>query len=119
MPALSVKQRRLMAIAEHDPDAVYGRNRGVLDMSRQQLHDFAATPERNLPEQSPKPYGGDHMANKFIAGAIKHPGALHRDLHVPQGDKIPLSKAEEAEHSKNPKVRKRANFYLNVLRKAH
>jgi len=28
------------------------------------------------------------MAN-FIAGAIKHPGALHRMLGVPQGKKIP------------------------------
>lgn len=28
------------------------------------------------------------MAN-WIAGAIKHPGALHRDLGVPAGKKIP------------------------------
>ncbi len=31
------------------------------------------------------------MAN-WIAGAIKHPGALHRQLGVPQGKKIPKSK---------------------------
>ena len=30
------------------------------------------------------------MAN-FIAGAIKHPGALHRQLGVPQGQKIPAA----------------------------
>jgi hypothetical protein len=28
----------------------------------------------------------------WIAGAIKHPGALHRALGVPQGEKIPASK---------------------------
>lgn len=52
MPATSVKQRRLMAIAEHDPKAVQPKNKGVLDMSHSQLHDFAATSEKNLPEQS-------------------------------------------------------------------
>ena len=43
MPATSVKQRQLMAIAEHHPSEVYSKNRGVLKMSHQQLHDFAAT----------------------------------------------------------------------------
>jgi len=35
------------------------------------------------------------MAN-WIAGAIQHKGALHRDLKVPQGEKIPVSKIQEA-----------------------
>lgn len=43
MPAVSTKQRQLMAIAEHHPSQVYAKNRGVLKMSHQQLHDFAAT----------------------------------------------------------------------------
>lgn len=29
------------------------------------------------------------MADHWIQGAIKHPGALHRDLGVPEGEKIP------------------------------
>lgn len=49
MPALSKKQRRLMAIAEHHPGEVYGKNRAVLKMSHQQLHDFASTKEKGLP----------------------------------------------------------------------
>jgi len=32
------------------------------------------------------------MAKNFIAGAIKRPGQLHRDLGVPQGKKIPAGK---------------------------
>ncbi len=44
----------------------------------------------------------------FIAGAIKHPGALHAQLSVPQGKKIPAKKLEKAEHSSNPTLRKRA-----------
>lgn len=43
MPAVSDKQRKLMAIAEHKPSQLYKRNRGVLSMSHAQLHDFAAT----------------------------------------------------------------------------
>ncbi len=45
---------------------------------------------------------------KWIAGAIKHPGALHKELHVPDGKKIPKSKLDKAEHSKNPTLKKRA-----------
>ena len=45
---------------------------------------------------------------KWIAGAIKHPGSLHKALGVPQGKKIPEKKLEKAEHSKNPSLRKKA-----------
>ncbi len=47
---------------------------------------------------------------KFIKKAIKHPGALRKALHVKKGEKIPEAKLEKAEHSKNPKMRKRANL---------
>ena len=43
MPAKSEAQRRLMAIAEHNPSALYEKNKGVANMSHQQLHDFAST----------------------------------------------------------------------------
>ena len=36
---------------------------------------------------------------KFIAGAIKRPGALHRALGVPQGKRIPLADIEKASHA--------------------
>lgn len=48
MPAESKKQRRMMAIAKHHPEQLYERNKGVLKMSRKQLHDFASTKERGL-----------------------------------------------------------------------
>ena len=35
----------------------------------------------------------------WIAGAIKHPGALHKELHVKQGEKIPAKKLAKAEKS--------------------
>lgn len=48
------------------------------------------------------------MSKKWIQGAIKHKGALHKELGVPQGKKIPESKIKKAEHSKNPTLKKRA-----------
>lgn len=59
------------------------------------------------------------MAKKFIQEAIKHPGALHKSLHVPEDKKIPVKKIKKAEHSKNPKLRKRAQLAetLSHLRK--
>jgi hypothetical protein len=37
----------------------------------------------------------------------KNPGALHRALGVPEGEKIPASKLAKAAKSKNPLTRKR------------
>jgi hypothetical protein len=36
------------------------------------------------------------MAKQWIAGAIRHPGALHRQLNIPQGQKIPKEKLAAA-----------------------
>jgi hypothetical protein len=36
---------------------------------------------------------------KFIKAAIKHPGALHKALGVPQGQKIPAKKLTKAANS--------------------
>lgn len=44
-----------MAIAEHEPGKLYGRNRGLLKMSHKQLHDFAATKRKGLPQRKHKP----------------------------------------------------------------
>jgi len=46
------------------------------------------------------------MAEKWIKKAIKHPGKLHRELGVPEGEKIPAKKLAKAAKSKNPTVRK-------------
>jgi hypothetical protein len=59
------------------------------------------------------------MAEKWIQKAIKHKGALRKSLHVKEGEKIPASKLKKAEHSKNPKLAKRARLAetLKGLRK--
>lgn len=48
------------------------------------------------------------MAEKFIQKMHMKKGALHRELDVPEGKKIPAPKLDKAEHSKNPLEKKRA-----------
>lgn len=45
---------------------------------------------------------------KFIQKIHLKKNALHRELGVPKDKKIPEKKLQKAEHSKNPKLRKRA-----------
>jgi len=46
---------------------------------------------------------------KFIQKAIKHPGALHKELGVPMGKKIPAKKLAKAAKAKG-KEGKRARL---------
>ena len=55
---------------------------------------------------------------KWIKGAIKHPGALHRELGVKEGEKIPAKKMAKAAKSKNPKIRKQVAL-AKTLGKMH
>ncbi len=53
------------------------------------------------------------MSN-WIDGAIKHPGALHKSLEVPQGQNIPDSKIQKATHSSNDTLARRARLALTL-----
>lgn len=55
--------------------------------------------------------------DKWIQEAIKKPGALHKELGVPEGKKIPTSKLKEAE-KKGGKLAKRAHL-AETLKKMH
>lgn len=46
-----------MRMAEHNPASVSKKNKGVLKMTGQQLHDFAATPRKGLPKKKPMTMG--------------------------------------------------------------
>ena len=58
------------------------------------------------------------MAEKFIDEAIKRPGQLHRDLGVPEGEKIPVSKIREAA-KRDDKVGQRARLALSLRKMRH
>ena len=51
MPAKSVAQREAMAIAEHHPEKLKGKNKGLAKMSKKQLHEFASTKRSGLPKK--------------------------------------------------------------------
>lgn len=53
------------------------------------------------------------MAKNWIAGAIKKPGQLHKDLGVPAGKKIPASKLQAAAKQKG-KVGQRARLAVTL-----
>lgn len=48
MPAVSKAQQIAMAIAEHEPEKLYARNKGLKEMSHKQLHEFASTSHKGL-----------------------------------------------------------------------
>ncbi len=54
---------------------------------------------------------------KWIQGAIKKPGALHKEMGVPEGKKIPAKKLEAAA-KKGGKLGKRARL-AETLKKMH
>jgi len=58
------------------------------------------------------------MSKKWIKGAIKHPGALHKEMGIPEGKKIPEKKLAKAAHARG-KLGKRARLAetLKGLRK--
>ena len=49
------------------------------------------------------------MSKNWIKGAVKHPGALHEELGVPKGKKIPASKLAAAAKA-GGKLGQRARF---------
>lgn len=58
------------------------------------------------------------MVKKWIQGAVKNKGALHKELGVPEGKKIPANKLNKAAHSKNPTLAKRA-ILAKTLKKSN
>jgi hypothetical protein len=56
---------------------------------------------------------------KFIHKAIKKPGALHREMGVPQDEKIPKSKLRAAAKKGNTKLAKRARLALTLEKLPH
>ena len=56
---------------------------------------------------------------KWIQKVVKKmdKGALHRELGVPEGKKIPKSKLNKAAKSKNPTLKKRAILAQNMQKR--
>ena len=57
------------------------------------------------------------MAKKWIQDAISKPGALHRELGIPQGHSIPQATLESAAN-KGGKLGRRARLAMTLKRMA-
>lgn len=57
-------------------------------------------------------------AKHWIAGAVKHPGALRAATHTPEDKLITAKKLMKAAHSKNPKLAAQARL-AETLHKLH
>lgn len=65
MPAVSVAQRRFLAIAEHDPKFAAAHD---VHMSKKQFRDFTKTKEAGLPEHvKPKKKSKYRKAARMLA----------------------------------------------------
>lgn len=69
-------------------------------------------------EDRPKLGEGQKKPKMFIAGAIKHPGSLRKELHAKKGHKIPAKKLEKAAHAKG-KEGKRARLAITLRKLSH
>lgn len=79
-----------------------------MSMKEWEASDMDKKHDKQRNEKGLKSGGG--ASGKWIQSAIKHPGALHKELGVPEGKKIPEKKLEKATHSDNPKLAKRAHL---------
>ena len=60
---------------------------------------------------------GKPKVKNWIAGAIKHPGALHKEMGIPQGKKIPAGRLAKAAKA-GGKLGQRARL-AETLKKMH
>ena len=97
MPATSKAQAALMAIAEHDPDKLYAKNKSVAKMSRQQLHDFASTPRAGLPQRVKHMEDGGMTNTTFQQSETTRPGGgadwmeRARAMKTPKQPEMPMA----------------------------
>lgn len=113
MPAKSNAQRIAIAIAEHDPGKLNPANKGLLSMKQSDMHDFASTPSKGLPQHVGRKYYGDGQLSDAFGSNV---GGLHRATHTPEGEPIPPGKVKAAAHSDSSHVRHMAQADLNMNR---
>ena len=71
MPSVSQAQQKVMAIAEHAPEKLHSANRGLLKMSKSQLHDFASTKRTGLPQKVGKMSKKSSLSRSSVKGPSK------------------------------------------------
>jgi len=65
MPAVSVSERKFFGMCEHNPKHANGK---CPDMSKSQMHDFAATKDKGLPQRK------NSLKNQIIGRGLSKGG---------------------------------------------
>jgi hypothetical protein len=99
MPFVSAAQR-----------GYFNANRGKLERQGVDVDEWNhASQGLKLPEHAMKTPVKSKTVNLGRKGSFEEkPGALHEDLGIPLGQKIPEQRLQQAEHSPKPQVRRRA-----------
>ncbi len=95
-PELTDKEKDKIEKRSKGVDSALNRIQGVPKSSRISLKDVM--PNNEEVEQIDE--------KNWIKGAIKHKGALHKELGVPEGKKIPEKELEKAAHAKGKEGRR-------------
>lgn len=101
--------RALREARQHPGEKAYFAEGGSVD-KRQQDFENALNYEMHA--------DGDSVGNDphWIEHADINKGGLHRALHISPDKKIPQNRLDQTEHSRNPHMRKMAQFAENVRR---
>lgn len=65
-------------------------------------------------KEGKKPMNKTEKPKDWIQSVIKHPGALHEQLGIPNDKKIPLALLKKSAESSNKLLAKRANLALTL-----
>lgn len=88
------------------------------DHHKKMMHESMKHKDSQKPEDKAERKEHREKKTNFIASAIKHPGALRKELHVKKGHKIPVKKLEKATHAKG-KEGQRARLAMTLRKMKH
>jgi hypothetical protein len=110
VPAKSKAQQQAAALAKHHPEKAKGAAKEMTKMSKKQLHDFAATPSKNLPEHVSKE-GLDGYLDGYRTKTAADPETETKEhLVIPKGVRAKPGVREETTLRAGPDTSLEAGF---------
>jgi len=110
VPAKSKAQQQAAAVAKHHPEKAKGAAKEMTKMSKKQLHDFAATPSKNLPEHVSKE-GLDGYLDGYRTKTAADPETETKEhLVIPKGVRAKPGVREETTLRAGPDTSLEAGF---------
>jgi hypothetical protein len=107
MPAVSQEQREWAFAVK---GAAWARRHHFDNPGPLPTYVRKATPMATSTQRLASKMAQSRSSGNWMAGAVKRPGALHRQLGVPAGSKIPAKRLASAARSSNPTLARRARL---------